>query len=264
MDDPFSLELELNGQPIGLDIGRLGLSPGRPNLLFLHGSGGANLVWTGLLSRLSRRFNALAVELPGHGRTPGPFLPDIPSAAQWFVRVIHKLEPHPPPISIGASLGGAIVLETALKAPHLISGMILISTAARLSVDLTLISSLQENHSHGLVEFNKRLFSSGTSPRLVQRSLEALSHVPPDVLEHDLTMSLGFDRRRFLSRIDKPVLVICGDQDTLTPPDLAAELASGFRRGILSIIPEAGHMVILEQPLAVAREIEQFVSEITD
>ena len=262
MNHQIPPELVVDGRTVGLSIGRQGITPGRPNLIFVHGSGGTNLVWTGLLSRFSRRCNALAVELPGHGRTPAPMLPDIHSAGVWLYRVIDALNLDSPPILIGASLGGAIVLETAIHYLSSISGLILISTAARLSVDEDLLTSLNRDYANGLATFGDRLFSRHALPLIVQRSREALMQIPPQVFLHDLGMSIGFDRRRLLSKINVPVLVLCGDHDEITPPVMARELAQGIPNATLTIIQHAGHMVVSEQPIAVSDAIEDFLNRV--
>jgi 3-oxoadipate enol-lactonase len=62
--------------------------------------------------------------------------------------------------------------------------------------------------------------------------------------------------------ITKPSLVICGDQDIATPPDLARELAGIIPGARLFLVPGAGHISCVEQPEVMATQIRQFLREV--
>lgn len=59
------------------------------------------------------------------------------------------------------------------------------------------------------------------------------------------------DSRPGLAAIACPTLVLVGDDDQLTPPALAYEMANGIRGSRLAVIPDSGHLSTLEQPQAV-------------
>ena len=59
------------------------------------------------------------------------------------------------------------------------------------------------------------------------------------------------DSRPTLKTITCPTLVICGQDDLITPPPLAKEIASGISQAKLEIIPACGHLATLDQPEAV-------------
>ena len=63
-------------------------------------------------------------------------------------------------------------------------------------------------------------------------------------------MSRG-DSRLLLGRIRCPTLVVVGDRDELTPPELAKEIAEGIAGSRLVVVPECGHLSTIEQPDAV-------------
>jgi pimeloyl-ACP methyl ester carboxylesterase len=63
------------------------------------------------------------------------------------------------------------------------------------------------------------------------------------------------DSRPFLGEIRCPTLVLVGDCDELTPPDLAAEMAHAIPGARLVTVPESGHLSTLEQPAAVTRAL---------
>ena len=80
------------------------------------------------------------------------------------------------------------------------------------------------------------------------RSLAATN---ASVLHGDFLACDGFDVMDRLGAIDRPALVIVGEDDHMTPVKYARFLADHLPRAQLNVIPAAGHMVMLEQPAAV-------------
>ncbi len=68
-----------------------------------------------------------------------------------------------------------------------------------------------------------------------------------------------FDRRADVARIETPALVVCGSNDVMTPPKFSESLAQSLPRARLALIPNAGHMVALEAPEAVAEAVAEFL-----
>jgi pimeloyl-ACP methyl ester carboxylesterase len=83
------------------------------------------------------------------------------------------------------------------------------------------------------------------------------------VLYGDFLACDEFDVMDRLAELRQPTLILCGADDQMTPVRHAQFLASGINQAVLNIIPNAGHMVMLEQPLAVASFISDFVGSIT-
>jgi pimeloyl-ACP methyl ester carboxylesterase len=59
-----------------------------------------------------------------------------------------------------------------------------------------------------------------------------------------------FDMRERLTAIRVPTLVVCGREDRMTPVKYSEFLAQRIPQAELSVIEQAGHMVMLEQPAA--------------
>lgn len=68
------------------------------------------------------------------------------------------------------------------------------------------------------------------------------------------------DSRPGLAAIRCPTLVIVGDGDVITPPELAQEIASGITHSRLAVIRDSGHLSPLEQPAAVTKAMAQFLT----
>jgi pimeloyl-ACP methyl ester carboxylesterase len=63
------------------------------------------------------------------------------------------------------------------------------------------------------------------------------------------------DSRPDLAGILCPTTVVVGENDQLTPPALAREMANGISGARLVIVPESGHLSPLEQPTAVTQAL---------
>jgi pimeloyl-ACP methyl ester carboxylesterase len=68
------------------------------------------------------------------------------------------------------------------------------------------------------------------------------------------------DSRPLLSEIGCPTLVLVGEGDVLTPPELAKEIAGGIAGAKLVIVPECGHLSTLEKPEAVNAALVEWLS----
>ena len=68
------------------------------------------------------------------------------------------------------------------------------------------------------------------------------------------------DSRPGLAAIACPTLVLVGEQDVLTPPDRAAEIAAGIRGAAQVVVPDCGHLSTLEQPQAVTQALTNFLN----
>jgi pimeloyl-ACP methyl ester carboxylesterase len=72
--------------------------------------------------------------------------------------------------------------------------------------------------------------------------------VGPGVLRGDFLACDRFDVMGRLGEVRLPTLVICGEEDQLTPPKYSQFLVDHIQGARLVTIPEAGHMVMLEKP----------------
>ena len=68
------------------------------------------------------------------------------------------------------------------------------------------------------------------------------------------------DSRPTLADIECPTLVLCGQDDLITPPDVHRELAAGISGARLHAIEECGHLVPLEQPEQVTELLRDWLA----
>lgn len=67
------------------------------------------------------------------------------------------------------------------------------------------------------------------------------------------------DLRPTLPGIEIPTLVLVGEQDVLTPPELSREIAEAVEWASLVVVPECGHLSTLERPEAVNRALQAWL-----
>lgn len=70
------------------------------------------------------------------------------------------------------------------------------------------------------------------------------------------------DHRDSLSSISVPTLVICGEEDRVTPPKLSAELQEGIPNATLAHVKDAGHLANQERPEAFNNKVSEFAQSL--
>jgi len=221
---------------------------GRPPLVLIHGAGGMRLYWPPKLRRL-QGWSVYALDLPGHGDSPGPGQPTIAGYRQAVEAWMDGLG-LPPVVVVGHSMGGAIAQSLALDAPDRVAGLALVGTGARLRVHPMLLEATRPGGAaaEALTALASSWYSPSVSPRMREQAARSLEAVDPAVLHADFQACDGFDVMDRLGAIGQPALVIVGEDDQMTPVKYARHLADHLANARLEMVPGAGHMVMLEQP----------------
>ena len=232
-------------------------------VILVHGAGGTHLHWPTQIRRLPG-YNVYALDLPGHGNSEGRGNQTIESYCESILRWMDDI-PVFRGVVIGHSMGGAIAQTLALQYPERIVGLALVGSGARLRVDPLILenSSSQATFPVAVQSIIERAFSPSTDPRLIELAKNNMEKTRPSVLHSDFTACNYFDMMNSITKIRFPTLVICGQDDQLTPIRYSQFLASQIPKAELRIITDAGHMVMLEQPQIVADEILSFLGTIT-
>lgn len=232
-------------------------------LVLLHGAGGTHLFWPPQVRRFSN-LQVLAPDLPGHGRSGGAGLMSIEayaaSVAGWldFIGVGRAFIG-------GHSMGSAIALQLALEFPDRVAGLILIGAGARLRVHPDILSKAaqEETFMDAVRMVVSASFADHTSARLQELAFQRMASTRQAILYGDFLACNDFDIMQNLPKIGQPVLLICGDQDRLTPLRYAEYLVARLPDARLHVIEDAGHMVMLEKPVLVSNLIQEFICSLT-
>ncbi len=233
---------------------------GRPPLVLIHGAGGDGRFWPPALRRLA--WSAVyTLDLPGHGRSPGE---PRASVAQYAQVVGHWMEALGLPAAVlaGHSMGGAIAMQIALAQPARAAGLVLVGTGARLRVhpDLLSMAGKAQSHAQAARWITRWSFAPEADETLLELATRRLMEGDPAALKADFQACDAFDLMGRLGEIKVPALVLCGQEDKMTPPKYSRFLAEHLPQAELVIIPGAGHMVMLERPSQVAAAVQDFLA----
>lgn len=230
-------------------------------VLLIHGAGGNGSLW-GYVMRNLTDIRAIAPDLPGHGMSSGRAMDEIRLYAEAVDKFIKEIKIERCMVC-GHSMGGAIVLELAMRNPPYLKGIGLFATGARLKVAPSVfhaISSLDEGTADSLAEF--LLIKKEEKFKTILK--EALLGAGPEVLKADFTACDRFDLMEKVQEIKIPTLILCGDKDFMTPMKYSEFLHEKIRNSRLIPVKDAGHMLMLEAPEVISEEIAFFLKDIDD
>jgi pimeloyl-ACP methyl ester carboxylesterase len=248
-----------------------------PPLILVHGLGGAAVNFTELAPLLARRRRVVVPDLPGHGRS-APFRRevDLDDYAAHVAAVAEREDALAAPV-LGYSMGAVVALRLAVARPRDVTGLVLVAAAgivsatrrAELFVALTGLLKPARVASVFRRQFAVRprlrhvpfgywgaVRPSALSPAAVLGFLEGPSqHTDVGAAGRALVRD---DPRPDLDRVTCPVLLVWGARDRLVPLRDGFEYARRLRAPIRAL-PAAGHLVVGEQPGAVAALVGEFL-----
>jgi len=224
----------------------------------IHGAGGRAQMWQGQIHPLDKGINTLALDLPGHGNTPGPGMDAIASYGAWLHETLLRLDINPV-FLMGHSMGGAIVQEVALCYPEILSGIILAATGTRLPVAPPLLQGLREQFEGTVETIMKFAYAPDADPVLLGQGAQLMKEAGSSIVHDDFLACDRFDRKNDISRISLSCLIVCGEQDKLTPPPLSESLEKAIPGATVVLVPSAGHMVMIENFKVFNQAVRDFI-----
>lgn len=239
------------------------LDTDKPTLVFIHGSSQNRLFWRTQVQDLVDVANTIAIDLPGHGTSPGPGYDHVTDYARDVMTFIHE-EKIPHPIPCGLSLGGAITLELLIDHGDRFPAGILMNTGARLKVNPFIFETIQKDFN----KFLESLLSTGISGKSDADALRSViretSACLPEVALGDYQACNRFDVMDRLHLIKTPVLVLTATDDVLTPVKYGLFMAEKIAGASVHSIEDAGHLSPLEKPHEVNNAIRDFLRRLPD
>ncbi|MFD8083381.1 alpha/beta fold hydrolase [Kitasatospora sp. NPDC059722] len=266
---------------------------GREPGLFVHGLGGSAGNWTALMGLLADRIDGEAVDLPGFGASAPPADGDL--SVNGHVRaVIGYLEAagRGPVHLFGNSLGGAVAVRLAALRPDLVRTLTLVSPALpelppqRTAWPTGLLAV------PGLPGLLGRLPAGARGPEEAADGILRLVYGDPDGLPAATRAEVVAEYRRRLAvphaaralvgsvrgivsaytergeqalwrqagQVRVPVLLVYGLRDKLVSYRSARRACAAFADARLLVLPESGHVAMMEHPGQVAREVRELLA----
>ena len=237
--------------------------------LLIHGSGMSARSWVNQLHGRPAGLRMIAVDLPGHGESD--FIPavTVEEHAAIVGDVLIALDCGPA-VVVGHSLGGSIAIALAARRPSLVRGLVLIASCVRLplidNVGERLVAYLP-GPLRRLLFFSmarRVLFTPHAAAGAIATAMRDLRACRPETLAADVRAARAMDLTEEAAALDVPTLVLAGERDRLTTPVLAERLSALIRRSRLAIVDGVGHMLPLEAPERINREIAAFVQSLAE
>ncbi len=234
---------------------------GAPRIALVHSLAMDHRFWLPVIQELHNKAEVLAIDCRGHGtsdKAAGPYnlelfandLADVLDHIGWDRSLVG-----------GASLGGAVALQFAVKFPNRTSTLGLIDTtscygqtapddwakraAAARSTGLESMTDFQETRWFSC-KFRKE------NPDIVKFCVDTFIGNDLDTYSATCRMLGGFDLRAHLKELTMPTAVIVGEEDYATPLEMAEFLHKEISGSTLEVIKDGRHLTPLEHPALIA------------
>ncbi|GEA89482.1 alpha/beta fold hydrolase [Cellulomonas cellasea] len=226
-------------------------------------------MWDEVAAALPADRPVLALDLPGHGAAAGltPAEPSLEAVADAVAASLSEVGVARAVVA-GLSMGGYVALALVERHPGLVAGLGLLDTRATADPDearanrLRVAAAVEASSTVDEVRPMARAVLGATTlagrPDVVDRVATWVGEQPPaGVAWSQRAMAARPERGAALAAFAGPVLVLVGDEDTVTPLADAERLRAAAPHAELVVVPGAGHLSAVEQPALVAEALER-------
>lgn len=245
-------------------------------LIFLHGLGGDLSSWDQERKIVSHAgYGTIAVDLRGHGlsdrpRNEGAY--SMQNFAEDIIAVL-KQEDIQKSVIIGHCFGAMVTFVLEAMYPTTAKALVVIDTSykpptfGRIAADHRIINtivSFLRNHAptiHEVGHVNTAKFL-GTRDFSAKRILSDVLHTSLRSYLNVCDQITHFNATDLLKRIHVPTLVITGVNDLIFPPSVAEDLHHRIKNSHIDFIDNGNHMVIINNPKDVTKDIQKFLNTI--
>jgi pimeloyl-ACP methyl ester carboxylesterase len=248
-----------------------------PPVLLINGLGSPAASWALQVKALAPEFRVITFDNRGVGETDLPPDPAYSTAqmADDAAALLRQLKVDRAHI-VGASMGGTIAQELALRHPKLVRSLVLACTWT--DADARFLHTIESWVSLvGRVPIEERfryvLYPWLYSPKFFetrqnietafQRALAYPHQSKPEGIERQARGIVEWNgtRTKRLGDIKAPTLVLVGKDDILTPPAFSKAVAKGIKKSRLVVLP-GGHGFVLEEADLFNRTVLRFLKSV--
>jgi len=239
-----------------------------PAIVFVHGAAFDHSVWQWQSRYLAHHgFSVAAVDLPGHGRSPGAARATIGEYADWILGLLDAAglaRAH----LVGHSMGSLVTLEAALRQSVRVDKLALIGAAAPMPVGAAFMEAARADSPVGFdmetLWGHARLAQLETSPvpgiALVGASRQLNARSRAGVQHADLAACDAYRvTKEALAALAVPTLVLAGRRDQMTGFKAGQAIAAQIP-GAKLVAVDAGHSMMSEAPREVLRALREFLT----
>jgi 3-oxoadipate enol-lactonase len=237
---------------------------GAPVAVLVHAIGLDLTCWTPQIFALSERFDVVAYDLLGHGRSSAPLTGyDLDSLAADLAEVIRGSGSSSTHI-IGLSVGGMIAQTLAIAQPELVRSLTIIDSAAAFTEQARAAIHQRGEASRrgGMNAILEQTLERWFTPKFRARRPEIIDSVTKTLLRNSPYVHAAMwdaiarlDLAHRLTSISCPTLVLVGEKDPTTPVSASQFIAGRIRGAELQVIADASHMSPIEQPHVISEMV---------
>jgi pimeloyl-ACP methyl ester carboxylesterase len=236
-----------------------------PTIVMIHGAQNDHSVWI-LQSRYLAHhgYGVLAVDLPGHGRSPGPPLESVEAMASWILDVIDAAGVKQVALA-GHSMGSLIstaacAMAETRAASHdspQIRALALLGSAYPMKVSDMLLDATRNDEAQAISMINLWSFSRlnhrpgapGPGFSLFVQARRLMERQAQGVLAIDFAACNNYSAgTEHAALVKQPVQFILGAQDAMTPAKAGRNFAQLFAQAQVAVIEQCGHQLLGERP----------------
>lgn len=242
-----------------------------PTMIFVHGIGARRSLWQPLVGRLRTNYRCVSYDLRGHGDSPLPdgmfTLDDLVDDLDALMTKLGIKDAH----LVGHSLGGMIGPRYALRHPHKVRSVSLLSTAAfRTDDDATRVRGVVEKMRIEGVEANLDVLASrwftdefkARHPEKVAARKQQVTDTDANVFLNVFDIYAQTEMSAWLHKVPAPSLVLTGEFDGGCPPRLNEQIARALSNSQYVVMPKLKHAILIEAPDVVGAMIAEFVASV--
>lgn len=237
-------------------------------IVLLHGFLGSHDIWSEFSKKLSKRFRVIAIDLPGHGKTPSiGYYHSMELLAQSVKAVLDSIGVRRYVIA-GHSMGGYTALAFAELYPENVSGICLVNSTSYADPEEKkrdrdrVIRLVKREHKYYVAEVVTSLFAPDNIEKLPEE-VEKVRQIASGVTQQSIINSLeGMKERKsrdlILKFADYPVLFVIGKKDGVINYETMYPQMGLCKYPSVLMLEEAGHMAFYEASKQTLKELAVF------
>ena len=237
-----------------------------PPLVFINSLGTDLRIWDAVVPHFATEQRIIRYDKRGHGLSDCPAPPyTIRQHMQDLVGLLDAL-PVEEVILVGISVGGMIALDFAAQHPARVQRLILCDTAPKIGTSEMWNQRIETLRTKGMTHLAETILSRWFVPRFATKQPSAyrgyynmLTRMPVDGYTGTCQAIRDTDLWADTAKVQVPTLLLCGEEDLATPPQVTIQLAEAMPNATYRIIADAAHLPCIEQPAAMAAEIVRFL-----
>lgn len=237
-------------------------------LVFVHSLGSSSHAWAEQLRAFSAQgFRAIAVDCRGHGRSTARGPVTIEAMADDLAALLDRLGIEQAHLA-GLSMGGLVLMQMVLRHSGKVRSLAFCDSFVHLEPEVQqqrIAAREQALAVKTMPEFGRQYVADTlvTGDAAVRQELAAvIGRMPKDVYLQAARACFEADVRAALPRVGVATLVIGGDRDKGTPPEMMRSITAQIAGARFALIPEAAHVSNLDNPAAFNAALAGFLAEV--